>query len=438
MEKEIIRIENRNYLKNKIESYIYERLIKDEYEIFKTNPIHLITANRFDVAIKLLYLKLRTLCPEYAKELYLAHIKAFSYGSFRESYNDSKKGEDTFLATFDAIFNAIENEGFDYEKSVLALTANHEIQNGSHRLASSIVQHKDVYFVESDLTLKAYDQDYFFNRGVAKNYLLHAAQCLVEFHPEVRIALIQVKDKEILKKNQSLNTLLFEHEFELTKIGAQNLNAYINQDLFLEEETHFQVVLFIAANYSRDDFTVKANGLISKTQIETKELSEFLFNPNTPLLLNCAISNAFKKLLNNIETNPIKDQLLDPRSVLNQDFDESNETLKFITRDVFRKEQGQKDDVHLIPANYVYLHGSKMLALKNLVLLLSTVEEKEPYKDVFLQIQNFQKHEEKLQLIQQRKFVKAKLSNRTLKKVGNILRKIGLFHFVNRFYRKLG
>ena len=74
-----------------LDGYIYETTNNSDLDICSTNPLNLITYNRLDIGFKLLYLSLRKKNYKLAKEIYLDHIKSFSFGTFKEKGNANKK-----------------------------------------------------------------------------------------------------------------------------------------------------------------------------------------------------------------------------------------------------------------------------------------------------------------------------------------------------------
>lgn len=81
-------------LKGLINKVIYNKLQDGKYLIKRENPIKFLTAKRFDLIAKLIYIKYKesNIQSNFAKELYLKYIEVFN--GFYEADGSNKK-EDT-------------------------------------------------------------------------------------------------------------------------------------------------------------------------------------------------------------------------------------------------------------------------------------------------------------------------------------------------------
>ena len=425
MEKQLIRTEPKNNLESKVESYIFAQLSENSYSIYTTNPCAFITANRVDVWLKLVYLHLKDSCPNYATQIYLTHIRAFSYGRFVEAYNSNKQGEGTFLSTFDKISTDIQLNGFDTSQSILALTDKGEIQNGSHRISAAIYHNKDVAFIETNHTLRPYNVDYFWNRGVEMEFILHASSTIMQYDDHIQIGIGTKEELQQAKENNEVK-LLFNHRLILTHQGITNLSRYCNSDVSLSPAEQMHVILF-KGDISTNEMTALA------PKDEKADWAAFLLNPNTPFFLNNA-DFAIHECADALIEVTQEETLIDPNSILPM-FGiglfkgiEHLKTLETLTSPI--------DDVTLIPSNYYYFKGKKIAILTASILQLIT-NKTTKLTQLLDSIKLEERQKEQLKRKQHKLFIRNKMINNTLKKAGNLFRKLGVFELVNTVYRKL-
>lgn len=426
MEKKFICTEPKNNLESKVESYIYVQLSEHNYSIYQTSAREFITPNRVDVWMKLVYLQLKDRSPNYAQSIYLQHIRAFSYGRFEEAYNTSKKGIDTFLTTFDEISIDIQQNGFDASQSILALTDKGEIQNGSHRVSAAIFHHKDVAFIETNRSLRHYNVDYFWNRGVEMAFILHAANTILQYDDRIQIGIGTEHELRHVNEHDSLE-LLFSHHLNLTQKGAANLSRYCQVDTSISSSEQMYVMLF------RGD--IHANEITALAPKEEKaDWASFLLNPNTPFLLNNA-DFSIQECVDALIQVTQEAALVDPNSILplfGIGSFKGIEYLKTAETTAF----SPKDDVTSIPSNYYYFKGKKIAVITAKILQL-TVNETTQYTQLVDSIKLEERQKERLKKKQHQLFVRNKMINKFLKKIGNLFRKLGVFELVNRVYSKL-
>ena len=73
---------SKNAINGLVDQFILDENDEKEFKITEINPSKLIHSNRLDLGFKLFYLNLRTKCNNLAKEVYLDHIRSFSFGRF--------------------------------------------------------------------------------------------------------------------------------------------------------------------------------------------------------------------------------------------------------------------------------------------------------------------------------------------------------------------
>ncbi len=219
---------NKNHLLKLIEPHFAKDLAQDNYEIETIKANKLLTSTRFDLAFKLLYLDMKDKGVNFATEFYKEHIRAFSLGKFSEPGNESKDSIERFYEEFDNTYESIKESGFDSTKTLIPLSKNGSIANGSHRVASAIHLDLDIECVKIDSVDHIYDYRFFYNRNVSSEILDAVATKFVEYADDIFIAFIwpraSGKDEELEK---IIPNIVYQKDISLTPNGAHNLLSQI-------------------------------------------------------------------------------------------------------------------------------------------------------------------------------------------------------------------
>ena len=99
---------------------------------------NLITADRYDLIAKYIYVKhkIEHYDMKWAKELYAAHIEAFSGGSYQEPRQPQKNSLQSYIDSFDELIKSILKLGFDGKESKIPISSDTgSILDGAHRVA---------------------------------------------------------------------------------------------------------------------------------------------------------------------------------------------------------------------------------------------------------------------------------------------------------------
>ncbi len=197
-------------------------------EVFQIPAKKLLTKNRFDVAIKLAYLKYREWSPEFATRCYDKHIRAFGLGNYVEPNQPHKDCLEAFLLDFERTARSIQHDGFDERISVIPLARDGSILNGSHRVASAIAAGKNVTCIKLDVTPSTYDYKFFVQRGVDQSIALAALEAVATYVPTVRAALIWPREAVLTTAHASelTNAAYFS---ESISVSLKELAACIRQ-----------------------------------------------------------------------------------------------------------------------------------------------------------------------------------------------------------------
>ena len=337
-----------NKVKSLIEPHFHKNLNSECYEhkIIKANQ--LLTWNRFDIAFKLLYLEGFNYNLNFSKKIYSEHIRAFSLGGFTEPGNEEKNSIEKYIESFKDTFLNIKNSGFNCNETIIPLSKNNSIADGSHRVASSIFLNKNVNCINIEISDQIYNYKFFYDRNVPIEILDIVATKFVEYAPKVYIALVWPeaigKDEDI---EEIIPNIIYKKEVKLIVNGAKNLLAqvYSNEPWIGNVENNFsgitsklnmcfndlnplRAIAFHADSFNdvlqikskiRSIYGIEKSSVhITDTKQEAIRISRMVFNKNSIHFLNYAYPNrylsTFKKLekytsfINN--NNLLKDDLV--------------------------------------------------------------------------------------------------------------------------------
>lgn len=310
-------------LAGRIEPFIFDLLTLEEYEIARVPAASLLTWNRLDLALKMLYLDLKDKNPELAREIYQQDIRSQTLGTFVEHGNTSKNSFDKYVSAFNEIAQSVRIEGFDNSKSLVPLSGTGAIFNGAHRVASAIHAGCEVTCALTELPIHVCDYRFYQRSGVPQKIIEMAVQKYVEHAPGVfiaflwpsgigKLALSVEKFPNIVYKKTirlSLNggrNLLLELYKHMDWIGSRK-NGYsgINQKLIecFPNESEVTTVVFQAHTLDEvreiKDRIRQIHGIgfssvhITDTREEAVRVSRLLFNEHGLHFLNYAIPDKF-------------------------------------------------------------------------------------------------------------------------------------------------
>jgi hypothetical protein len=317
---------DKNKLLELIEYHFSEELLQDSYTVEIVKPTKLLTHTRFDLAFKLLYLKMAEKRAHFSKEMYKEHISALSLGRFYEPGQEDKNSIERFYESFDQTFIDIKYNGFDSFKTLIPLSANGSIANGAHRVASAIYLNKEVSCVKIETSNHIYDYEFFYKRNVPTDLLDIAATKFVEYADNVYIAFVwptaQGYDKEI---EEAIPNIVYRKTIKFTPNGAHNLlsQIYFGEPWIGSSVNNFsgskgklvecfktfdpvRVIAFQAENLDavletkeriRQIFNVGKHSIhITDTKKEAERVAKLVFNDNSVHFLNYAQPNKYKSV----------------------------------------------------------------------------------------------------------------------------------------------
>lgn len=154
-----------------IKSWRYEDDV--ELPVEYCQPEQFVVSERIDLICKLFYIKCREKKHDlsFAKELYTEHLRAFSEGTFTEPGNEEKDSLEKYFDTFDRLIDDIKKNGFDAGKSVVPVSDNGVILDGSHRVAIAIYYNIELPIVRIHGTEHCFDAAFFQKNGLKRVYL---------------------------------------------------------------------------------------------------------------------------------------------------------------------------------------------------------------------------------------------------------------------------
>lgn len=142
---------------------------RDKINVYKTNPINLLSKYRFDIFVKYYYVKsyIENKNVTEAKEIYLSHIKAFN--NFYEP-DGRKNSPKDFIEKFNTL---IDNIKFcnSLNKTVIPISTTGIPIDGAHRIAISLYLNLEIKYCVFDLLDGKYDEIFFLQRGMPYEYV---------------------------------------------------------------------------------------------------------------------------------------------------------------------------------------------------------------------------------------------------------------------------
>lgn len=222
-----------NNIKNVLIQYNLKEDIK--YKLDNVNAKELLCPQRLDIAAKYLYLNLKDTCPDYAKKIYIEHIRVMTKNSFVEPYSE-KKSADAFINAFNYLYDEIAKNGYDDHVGPIPVDKNLRIMDGAHRVAVCMKLNISVPIVILPVEAKddVYDQDFFERFGMDVDYLDVIVNTYI--HLSSQCACINIwpsakgHDKELFDIIEKYFRVVFKKKVPLNENGAFYYLAQIYQE----------------------------------------------------------------------------------------------------------------------------------------------------------------------------------------------------------------
>lgn len=142
---------------------------RDEINIYKTNPINLLSNYRFDVFVKYYYVKsyIENSNLDEATEIYLSHIKAFN--NFHEPDGRKNNAKD-FIIKFNSLIENVKTCK-KIDKTIIPISITGIPIDGAHRIAIALYFTLKIQYCVFDLLDGKYDEAFFLQRGMPHKYV---------------------------------------------------------------------------------------------------------------------------------------------------------------------------------------------------------------------------------------------------------------------------
>jgi len=422
----------KNKLQNRIEPFLFNELDQNLYNCQRRKASSLLTWNRLDLAFKLFYLDIKDKNKEYAKKIYMQDIKAQTLGKFEEYGNKKKNSFEKYIDDFNTTFESIKKNGFDKDTTLLPLSKNNTIRNGSHRLACAIYLKKEVECVNLNCNDFIVDYNYFYERDVSEDILDTVTNKFIEYADNVYIAFLWPSGVDNKKEAESkFSKIIYKKEIQLNIQGALNLliELYKHMEWVGTIENGFQganqkliecfpnfnsvkVIAFQADNLNevrkikeevRKIYNIGFSSIhITDTKEEAIRISKLVFNENGLHFLNNATPYKYVILHKELEkfeiflkskNIPLDDVLIDSSTILalygirkNNDidylsfYDISHETLYENHDQELKYYNDNKEDLIYNQKNFFHYKKFKFLSFKQLYIMKKNRNQK---KDIY-------------------------------------------------------
>lgn len=142
---------------------------RDKIDVYRTNPINLLSKYRFDVFVKYYYVKsyIESTNIIEAQEIYLSHIKAFN--NFLEP-DGRKNNKDDFINSFNSLIESVKTCN-NLDKTIIPISPTGIPIDGAHRIAISLYFGLEIQYCVFDLLDGKYDEIFFLQRGMQYKYV---------------------------------------------------------------------------------------------------------------------------------------------------------------------------------------------------------------------------------------------------------------------------
>jgi hypothetical protein len=257
----------------------------------KSSPHFALSSARFDISAKTIFGQavLSNNQSSFPEEVYSEHLRVWN-GFFEHLPKKTSKEE--YIEAFNRILESHRRGSFDPDKSPVPMTFGGYITNGSHRVASAILQRRKLVFKRFEYQPQEhYNFKYFEQRGLHGRYLDAMALEYLRIsnrtlHMVLLSPIIDQETKEVLEILEKVSNIVYEKRVHLSSNGALNL---IHQTYFGEPWV------------SRRD----QSGLISKTSSffgtseQKHKLRAILIETSKPLKEITKAKESIRSLLGN-------------------------------------------------------------------------------------------------------------------------------------------
>jgi hypothetical protein len=237
------KLANLEYVKLQIldNNVVLTKIFKFWYRVIQilnlpSNPLFALRSSRFDIVAKTLFGRaiLSQNQSSFPEEVYSEHLRVWN-GFFEISPKKTSKSE--YIESFKKILESQRLGSFDPIKSPVPMTFRGEIVNGSHRVASAILQRRKLVFKRFEFEpYEQYNYEFFLKRGLQENFLdAMALEYLRTTNRKIHVVMlsptIDQENKEVLEILEQVSRVVYEKRINISSDGALNL---IHQTYFGE------------------------------------------------------------------------------------------------------------------------------------------------------------------------------------------------------------
>lgn len=185
-------------------------------EVEWVEPQTLLTPYRLDLPIKIKYIETheKGWNTKFFTDMYDAHIRAFSSGTYTEPDKPEKNSIEKYFKVFHELIEEIKNHGLDENISLIPVTKNNIITNGSHRTSCAIYFNKKVpvvrfpdNFPEQNILANSF---FFRERGMEYDYVDYATSELFKMLNRKNFHVAILWSRADLNKIPQAEKILFE------------------------------------------------------------------------------------------------------------------------------------------------------------------------------------------------------------------------------------
>ena len=488
---------------DKIDNFFKDMFNLSENKILcekEINAKDLIKSNRIDLIAKLKYIEYfdKKYKTDYFKDLYRATINAFSDGTYKEPGNKEKNNFNKYIESFNQMIIDIKKNNFDKNKSIIPISKNNVLLDGSHRTSICAYFDKKIQAAKFDVKEKDYDLNYFKYKCLDRKYLDYLCLEYSKLKNNIYVICLWPNCYEKWYKNikeqlYSKLNVIYEKDISFSYNGFKNLmiQIYRNDDwvgninnkyngiyqkvdkcydknktcFFVVEEDDFNKIQEVKKDI-RNEINLGNHSIHTTDNIdESINILNLILNNNSINMLERADLYKYKKTYN--EINEIKEKLkennisfdklvLDGSVVLSIYGLRENKDIDILISDEYGDKIDKMFDIHnnevdmynetvdniiYNPNNYFYFDGLKFVSLELLKVKkeqrYKVEKNKKDKRDIELINSVLVKQDIFKKIIFKIKIFVTKLKIKLKRYIRIILKKIGLYKLFEKIWRKI-
>ena len=237
------------------------------YKIEEIDAKELLVPERLDLIAKLKYIEFREQnCDlNYIKELYRAHIEAFSNGSFTEPGNDSKNTIYKYFNVFNNLIDTIKHSGLDHKISVIPVGKNNVILDGAHRVAIAAYFNLKVPIIRFENLYANYGVEFFQSRLLKQKYIdyLMTEYCKLKDNLYMLCIWPDLDENRLIINSNNEWKIIYRNKMEICYMELQNLITRIDPNLEWKDEhntsENYLTIYLLECNSFSKVLELKAN-----------------------------------------------------------------------------------------------------------------------------------------------------------------------------------